>query len=106
MTRVAATRPATAPLAPSAATRTAAPTRSALGQWNSAVTSYYVLAGATALLLVLGLVMVLSSSSVDSLAAGKSPYSEFLDQTKYALVGLPALVLLARMPVRRLKAIA
>ncbi|HEY0119115.1 MAG TPA: putative lipid II flippase FtsW, partial [Cellulomonas sp.] len=72
----------------------------------SAVTSYYVLAGATALLLVLGLVMVLSSSSIDSLSAGRSPYAEFFDQTKYALVGLPLLVLLARMPVRRLKAIA
>jgi cell division protein FtsW len=70
------------------------------------VTSYYVLAGATALLLVLGLVMVLSSSSVDALAAGTSPYTEFLSQTKFALIGLPVLVVLARMPVRRLKALA
>jgi len=77
-----------------------------LGQWNSAVTSYYVLAGTTALLLVLGLVMVLSSSSVDSLAAGRSPYATFLDQTKFALVGLPLLLVLARTPVRRLKAVA
>lgn len=89
-----------------AATRPTAPARSALGQWNSAVTSYYVLAGATALLLVLGLVMVLSSSSVDSLSAGKSPYTEFLDQTKYALIGLPILLVLARMPVRTLKVVA
>jgi cell division protein FtsW len=70
------------------------------------VTSYYVLAGATALLLVLGLVMVLSSSSIDALAAGRSPYATFLDQTKFALIGLPLLLVLARMPVRRLKAIA
>ena len=88
------------------ATRPPAPARSALGQWNSAVTSYYVLAGATALLLVLGLVMVLSSSSVDSLSAGKSPYAEFFDQAKYALVGLPLLWLASRMSVRRLKALA
>jgi len=60
----------------------------------------------TALLLVLGLVMVLSSSSVDSLAAGRSPYATFLDQTKFALVGLPLLLVLARTPVRRLKAVA
>ena len=93
---------ATAGAPPATATRT----RSALGSWNSAVTSYYVLAGAIALLLVLGLVMVLSSSSVDSLAAGKSPYAEFLDQTKYALVGLPVLLVLARMPVRSLKVAA
>lgn len=80
--------------------------RSALGQWNSAVTSYYVLAAATALLLVLGLVMVLSSSSVDSLAKGESPYTEFLDQTKFALVGVPVMLVLARMPVARLRALA
>ena len=99
---MAATKPAPAPTA----TTVQRPTRSALGQWNSAVTSYYVLAGATALLLVLGLVMVLSSSSVDSLAAGKSPYSQFIDQTKYALIGLPVLVVLARLPVRTLKVLA
>ena len=46
-------------------------TSSLLGQWNSAVTSYYVLIGATALLLVIGLVMVLSSSSVESLDDGR-----------------------------------
>ncbi|HWB34672.1 MAG TPA: putative lipid II flippase FtsW [Rugosimonospora sp.] len=93
---------ATAGVSPATATSG----RSALGQWNSAVTSYYVLAGATALLLVLGLVMVLSSSSVDSLAAGHSPYAEFLDQTKYALVGLPVMLVLARLPVRALKRLA
>lgn len=99
---MAATRPAPAPAAPTAAR----PTRSALGQWNSAVTSYYVLAGATALLLVLGLVMVLSSSSVDSLAASRSPYAQFVDQTRFALIGLPVMLVLARMPLRRLKALA
>jgi len=100
---VAATRQAPAP-AP-AATQ-ARPAGSAFGQWNSAVTSYYVLAGATALLLVLGLVMVLSSSSVDSLAASRSPYTQFLNQTKYALVGLPIMLVLAHMSPRRLRALA
>lgn len=101
---MAATRPAPAPAAP---TPTAArPTRSALGQWDSAVTSYYVLAGATALLLVLGLVMVLSSSSVDSLAQSRSPYAQFIDQTRFALIGLPVMLVLARMPLRRLRALA
>ncbi|MCC2335195.1 putative lipid II flippase FtsW [Cellulomonas wangsupingiae] len=79
---------------------------SLLGTWNSAVTSYYVLLGATLLLVAIGLVMVLSSSSVESLAAGKSPYAVFFDQTRYALVGLPALVVMSRLPVRVLKALA
>ena len=73
-----------------------ASTSSLLGQWNSAVTSYYVLIGATALLLVIGLVMVLSSSSVESLDDGHSPYAVFLDQAKYALIGLPVLFGLSR----------
>jgi len=73
---------------------------SRLGQWNSAVTSYYLLTGATAILVVLGLVMVLSSSSVESLAADKSPYAEFAKQAKFALIGLPLLWVASRLPVR------
>ncbi|PFG33463.1 putative lipid II flippase FtsW [Sanguibacter antarcticus] len=68
-----------------------------LGQWNSAVTSYYLLAGATVLLLVLGLVMVLSSSSVDSLQDGDSAYSVFLNQAKFALMGLPFMLVAMRL---------
>ncbi|HEY0189239.1 MAG TPA: putative lipid II flippase FtsW [Cellulomonas sp.] len=88
--------------APASATAPSDPPRrrSLLGQWNSAVTSYYVLIGATLLLLVLGLVMVLSSSSVESLAAGDSPYAVFFGQAQYALIGLPLLWLTSRMPVR------
>lgn len=80
----------------------------ALGQWNSAVTSYYVLIGASGLLLAIGLVMVLSSSTVDSLAAtqGASPYTIFLAQAKYALIGLPFAWLASRLPVRAYKAFA
>ncbi|WP_456844396.1 putative lipid II flippase FtsW [Cellulomonas sp. P5_C6] len=81
-------------------------TGSLLGQWNSAVTSYYVLLGATALLLVIGLVMVLSSSSVESLDDGHSPYAVFLDQAKFALIGLPILFGLSRAPVRFFQTIA
>lgn len=63
-----------------------------LGQWNSAVTSYYLVLGATVLLLVLGLTMVLSSSSIDALASGDSAYAVFLDQARFALMGLPFMV--------------
>jgi cell division protein FtsW len=73
----------------------AAPSR--LGQWNSAVTSYYLLVGASLLLLVIGLVMVLSSSSVESLAGGRSPYAVFLSQAQYALMGLPLMWLASRV---------
>jgi len=65
--------------------------------WDSPVTSYYLLVGAASLLLVLGLVMVLSSSSVDSLAAGDSPYKVFLNQAQFALMGLPLMILATRI---------
>ena len=64
------------------------------------MTSYYVLTGASMLLLVLGLVMVLSSSSVESLAAGRSPYSVFFNQAQFALVGLPLMWVASRLPSR------
>ena len=79
------------------APRTAERRPSRLGQWNSAVTSYYLLVGASLLLLVLGLVMVLSSSSVESLASGGSPYAVFFSQAQYALMGLPLMWLASRI---------
>ena len=81
-------------------------TASILGQWDSPVTSYYVLTGATALLLVLGLVMVLSSSSVESLAAGRSEYAVFLNQAQFALIGLPLMWVASRLPVRFYRKVA
>ena len=71
------------------------------GQWNSAVTSYYLIAGAVALLVALGLVMVLSSSSISSLqdTDGASPYAIFLNQARFALIGLPLAWLASRLPV-------
>ena len=79
---------------------------SLLGHWNSVVTSYYVIVGASSLLLVIGLVMVLSSSSVESLDKSGNAYAVFLDQAKFALLGLPVAIVLARMPVRFFRAIA
>ncbi|MCL2467534.1 MAG: putative lipid II flippase FtsW [Micrococcales bacterium] len=65
--------------------------------WAGPLTTYYLLIGSTVLLLVLGLVMVLSSSAVDSIVAGRSPYATFADQTKYALLGLPIMLVATRM---------
>jgi len=62
------------------------------GLWDSPVLSYYLVTGTTALLLVIGLVMVLSSSSVDALAAHRSEYGVFFNQTKFAAVGAVLLI--------------
>ena len=72
-----------------------------LGQWNSAVASYYLVVGTVALLVALGLVMVLSSSTVSALSAsdGASPYGVFINQARFALMGLPLAWLASRLPV-------
>jgi len=60
------------------------------------LTSYYLILGITTLLLALGLVMVLSTSSVAQLAQGASPYSGFQHQLVGVLLGLPCMWLAAR----------
>ncbi|MFC4629656.1 putative lipid II flippase FtsW [Promicromonospora alba] len=87
-------------------TNRGAPARSWLGQWNSNVSSYYLLVGVTGLLTVIGLIMVLSSSTVTSIAADESPYAAFLVQAQYALMGLPVLLIAAHLPVRWYKRLA
>ncbi|MFD0774364.1 putative lipid II flippase FtsW [Streptomonospora algeriensis] len=66
---------------------------------NRPLTSYYLLAGSTALLTTLGLTMVLSSSMVDSYTETGSAFSLFQKQTLAAACGLPLLVLASHLPV-------
>jgi cell division protein FtsW len=77
-----------------------------LGQWNSTVTSYYLLVGATGLLTVIGLIMVFSSSAVTEIAARRSPFEVLLTQAQFVLIGLPLLLIAARLPLRWYKALA
>jgi cell division protein FtsW len=60
------------------------------------LTSYYLLVGITVLLLALGLIMVLSTSSALALETGQPPYSGFAHQFLGAVVGLPLMWLAAR----------
>jgi cell division protein FtsW len=83
--------------------RPAGPPSAARGQLASLLaalhrplTSYYLILGITTLLLALGLVMVLSTSSVAQLAEGASPYSGFQHQLVGVLLGLPCMWLAAR----------
>jgi cell division protein FtsW len=70
------------------------------------LTSYYLIIGITALLLGLGLVMVLSTSSVQDLAAGLPAYSDFKKQLLGAAFGLPIMYFAARSPARLFRAVA
>jgi len=86
-------RPARAAAAGEPARRTPAALLAAL---DRPLTSYYLILGITTLLLALGLVMVLSTSSVQQLDAGGSPYSGFEHQLIGVLLGLPCMWLAAR----------
>ncbi|WP_299037319.1 putative lipid II flippase FtsW [uncultured Pseudokineococcus sp.] len=91
--------------------------RGALGRAGEAVsawvaradtpaTSFYLLAVTTGVLVVLGLVMVLSSSSVESLQAGLSPFAQFTRQLLFAAFGLPMAYAASHVPVRVWKRVA
>lgn len=64
---------------------------------------FYRLAGLTGFLVVFGLVMVLSSSSIDSLVANRDAYYIFSRQFLYALIGLALMLIIASMPVSFIK---
>jgi len=71
-----------------------------LARLESPVTSYYVLLGTTVILVVIGLVMVLSASMITSYRDDGSTFSVFLDQAKYAVIGVVGAAIAAHIPVR------
>lgn len=63
------------------------------------LSTYYLIAGASLMLLGLGLVMVLSASSIESYRVFGSPYTLALRQALFAVLGVVTMFLAARMPV-------
>lgn len=61
---------------------------------------YFMLLGVVLTLLIFGLTMVFSASSVESIAAFGSAYGQFLRQAIIAAVGLPIMFWLSRRPAR------
>jgi len=64
---------------------------------------FYRLAGLTSFLVVFGLVMVLSSSSIDSLVANRDAYYIFSRQLLYALIGLSLMLFIASLSINFIK---
>ncbi len=75
------------------------PLRRWVDSLDTPVTSFVLVASATGLLLVFGLLMVLSSSSVESYATSGNPWSIAGRQIMFAAVGLPLMLIAARLPV-------
>ena len=70
------------------------------------LTSYYLLLGASTLLLTIGLMMVLSASSVHSYLVFDSSYHIFLKQLVWVLIALPTAFVASRLPHRLLRGLA
>jgi cell division protein FtsW len=70
------------------------------------VTTYYLLLGATAMLVVIGLVMVLSASSVTSYTITKSSYTVFLSQLQAAVIGVIGAFIATRIPLTTWKRVS
>lgn len=81
-------------------TATARATAREGGRTEIAALSYYLVGGASLLLLAIGVVMVLSASTIDSIRTTGSPYDGFLGQMTFVLLGLPLAVVASRIPVR------
>lgn len=77
-----------------------------VARWETPATSYYLLLGATLALVVVGLVMVLSSSSVESIALSGSAFSVFWRQAVFAVVGLVVLWFASRRSIAFWKRVA
>jgi cell division protein FtsW len=79
-----------------------------LARFDSPVTTYYLLVCVTVALVVFGLIMVLSASSIVSIDAtkGRSAYAIFTSQAVFAGVGAVALIVASRFPVAAWKRLA
>ncbi|MEN2737344.1 putative lipid II flippase FtsW [Microbacterium sp. X-17] len=75
-------------------------TRISLGRaMNSESSDYFLLLGITLFMVVFGLVMVLSSSAVESHNDTDNFFSRFWSQGMYALIGLPLMFIVSRIPM-------
>jgi len=70
------------------------------------LSSYYLLLASSGLLLVIGLVMVFSATSVEAYVTSGNPYASVTRQAVYALIGLVAFWFTQRLPVRTYHAVA
>ncbi|CAB4903271.1 unannotated protein [freshwater metagenome] len=67
--------------------------------FRSHSSNYYMLLGTTLLLVFIGLIMVLSASSVDSYLADSNFFGSFIRQAIYAVIGIPLMLLASRVPI-------
>ncbi|RFA13387.1 putative lipid II flippase FtsW [Subtercola boreus] len=94
------TRPSAATFASTGASRARTARISVNRVFQAESSNYYFLLGTTLFLVVLGLVMVLSSSSIDSYTARQGFFGTFWKQGVFALIGVPLMLVISRLPIR------
>ncbi|WP_062297111.1 FtsW/RodA/SpoVE family cell cycle protein [Demequina maris] len=88
-------------------TATAARPESTVSAWRSPLASYYLLVAATAILVLVGLAVVLSSSSVASIRTTEgNAYAGFITQLIALAAGMAALVVGSRLPIKAWRIVA
>jgi len=60
--------------------------------------NYFLLLGTTVFLVLFGLVMVLSASSIESFTSAGDFFGRFIKQSLYAVIGIPLMLVASRMP--------
>jgi cell division protein FtsW len=80
--------------------------RPVIGKLESPLTTYYLILGATSTLVVFGLIMVFSASSVEALIADEASYAVFARQLLFAVLGAAAAGVASRLDVRWWKRLA
>lgn len=81
--------------------------RVSLGRRFTPVSTEFMMIASTALLLtIFGLVMVLSATSADAVSKGANPMDGALRQGIFAVLGIPLMFVISRMPISFLKRMA
>ncbi|HEV7896747.1 MAG TPA: putative peptidoglycan glycosyltransferase FtsW [Planosporangium sp.] len=76
------------------------------GLLDRPLASYYLLLAGVGLLLIFGLVMVFSATSVESFKSSGSAYTPLIKQATWAVVGLLAFWVCQRLPLRTYRAVS
>ncbi len=77
-----------------------------IGKLESPLTTYYLILGTTTTLVVIGLIMVFSASSVEALLSDEASYTIFVRQLGFAVVGAVAAAVAARLSLAWWKRLA
>ena len=66
---------------------------------NSENSNFYLLLGTVVFLVIIGLIVVFSASSIDSFLSEEGFFGGFLRQAGFAVIGIPLMLIIAKLPL-------